>query len=156
MTTTGPESQAAVTAIVAEIVGPDRLQAIKDTFAAIDKNQDGKLELTEFLDYLLEQERTRLVKRFAYCDADGDGAIDFEEFLFASIPSARILRAFQAFDADGDGLLSFEEITKLSETLVLPLEGKQLADLLEKADLDGDLKLTFHELYGLISHYGFQ
>jgi len=156
VTTTGPDPKADAIASIEEIIGSERLQAAKDNFAAIDRNQDGKLSLAEVLDFLLEQERAKITQRFAHSDIDGDGYVDLEEFLFASIPGVEVLRSFQEFDADSDGLLTYAEIEKLSEALVLPLESKQLASLLEKADRDNDNKLSYYELYGLMSHYGFQ
>lgn len=156
MANTGQERCSEVAAILAESLGHERLQVAKDTFDELDANQDGKIELEEALDHFLSEQREKLVQQFRYYDANQDGCIDFEEYLLAFVPGTPMILKFREFDTDGDGLLSQDEILKLAETLVLPLGGKLLLSLIERADKDGDNKLTFYEFFGLMSHYGFQ
>ena len=163
MTANGPESIADISAIVKEIVGPERLRNAREAFGKIDTNQDGRIELEEVLAHLLAAERERIAEQFNHYDANGDGYIDFDEFLFAVVPSARLIRAFREFDTDRDGLLSRKEILQLAESMMLPLDADRLANLIEGmgtddlvtgADRDGDGKLTFYELHGLLSYHG--
>lgn len=163
MTATGPDNEplSELSAILREIVGPERLQNARSAFAQIDTNRDGRIELAEVLAHLLAAEQERITQQFESYDVNGDGYIDFDEFLFAVVPSARLVRAFREFDTDRDGLLSCPEILQLSEALALPLAAEQLASfavgadrLVAEADGNSDGKLTFYELHGLLSYHG--
>ncbi|TCP63414.1 EF hand domain-containing protein [Rhodovulum bhavnagarense] len=57
----------------------------------------------------------------AELDANGDGAVTFEEFL-AVLPTTTE-EAFAAIDTDASGALSAEEIAAAEEAGLIPVEG---------------------------------
>jgi len=137
------------------VIGVESFQAARETFDSIDRNKDGKLDLTEVLDYLLEKERARLIEKFHYHDRNLDSYVDFDEFLLAVFPVLSVMQSFKSFDTDNDDLLAREEVLKIAEGVVSQTEhvsNERVAELFEQADRDRDEKLTFHELYGLLTH----
>jgi calmodulin len=63
----------------------ERIEELRESFAACDRNQDGKIQYEEFaelvdnLGFELESSECRI--GFRELDRDGDGVIDFDEFL---------------------------------------------------------------------------
>lgn len=139
-----------------ELLSPEKLEQLKQSFAQIDSNHDGKIVLEEYLQYLLEQEKEKLMKQFKHLDVNQDGCIEFEEFLMATEPDYNILKKFREFDTDGNGLLSFQEALKIVEQLYLPVDTEELKTILQQADNNSDEQITFYEFLGAITRVGFQ
>ncbi|PSB13628.1 calcium-binding protein [filamentous cyanobacterium CCP2] len=139
-----------------ELLPPQKLEEIKQAFAQIDRNHDGKIELQEYMDYLLNREKEIFLKKFRYLDRDQDGVIEFEEFLIAAEPHYQLLKKFKEFDSDGNGLLSFEEAMQIAERLAFPIDKDQLQKLIKLIDRDNDGQVTFNEYLGAIIRFGFQ
>jgi Ca2+-binding EF-hand superfamily protein len=141
---------------VRALIPEPKLQAMIHSFTQIDSNQDGKIDLTEFLNFSFAKERPHLTKKFESLDYNKDGSIDFEEFVAATEPSFPILKRFRELDLDRDGLLSLDEALDIADRLVLPLSTDQVKAIMVAADRDGDGCLTYYEYLGAITHVGFQ
>jgi Ca2+-binding EF-hand superfamily protein len=139
-----------------QLLSPEKLEEIKQAFAQIDRNQDGKIELEEYMSYLLNREQENFLRKFKYLDTDQDGVIEFEEFLIAAEPHYLMLKKFKQFDSDGNGLLSFEEARQIAEKLDFPIDPEQLQKLMELIDRNHDGQVTFDEYLGAIIRFGFQ
>ncbi|MBF2002841.1 MAG: EF-hand domain-containing protein [Synechococcales cyanobacterium C42_A2020_086] len=137
------------------LVPPKKLDSIKQAFAEIDHNHDGKIDLDEYLDYLLARERDKLTKQFKALDKDGDGAINFEEFLVASYPSYSLLKRFQDFDSNRNGLLSIEEALQIADEFNFPISREWLERLIT-IDEAGKKRISYNEYLGAVTRFGFQ
>jgi Ca2+-binding EF-hand superfamily protein len=140
---------------IEELIPPEKLTKVKQAFAELDLNRDGKIALDEYLEHLLAKERAKLVKRFEYLDRDHDGQIDFEEFLTASEPNYPLLKRFQDFDANRNGLLSIEEALQIAEEFNFPITEAWLEKLI-KVDQNGKKKISYNEYLGAVTRFGFQ
>jgi calmodulin len=141
---------------VRELIPEQKLASIVETFTQLDSNQDGKIELDEYLDLALAKEKARLTKTFEAVDTDKDGCVEFEEFVAATEPNWRILKKFRELDLDQNGLLSLEEAIDIADRLVLPLKTEQIKTILKQVDRDGDGQIAYYEYLGAIAHIGFQ
>ena len=81
--------QAALTAIAVQ-AGPDDIRQLKDVFLAIDVNGDGTLsfeEIEEGLKRLSMPNWEDILESLRNADTDGSGAIDYTEFIAATLDS---------------------------------------------------------------------
>jgi Ca2+-binding EF-hand superfamily protein len=86
---------------------------------------------------------------------DGNGTIDFEEFV-RMMPAAsknerdenaeeEMLEAFQIFDADGNGNISADELRQIMANLGEKLTDEEVEDMVKEADIDGDGQINYEE-----------
>ena len=75
-------------------------------------------------------------------DCDGNGTIDFPEFLtlFArkmkdTDSEEEILEAFKVFDKDGNGLISIEELKHVMTNLGEKLTDNEIEEMIASADV---------------------
>jgi calmodulin len=134
----------------------EKLTSIIKMFTQFDTNQDGKIEIAEYLEFALAKEKERLSKKFATVDTDKDGCVEFEEFVATVEPNFYILKKFRELDVDQNGLLSLEELINIAEQLALPVSLAQIQTIMNEVDRDGDGQITYYEYLGAIAHIGFQ
>lgn len=139
-----------------ELIPPEKLAKVQQDFGQIDRNHDGKIDLDEYLNHLLAQEREKLAKRFAYLDQDHDGQIEFEEFLIASEPHYPLLKRFREFDANHNGLLSIEEALQIADEFNFPITQEWLETRVKQVDQDGKKLISYNEYLGAVTRFGFQ
>uniref|UniRef100_A0A7S3CKL8 EF-hand domain-containing protein n=1 Tax=Strombidium rassoulzadegani TaxID=1082188 RepID=A0A7S3CKL8_9SPIT len=127
-------------------------------FDALDEEKDGEIELKEFVIQLKEkfdiqvkvQEMEQIIKN---CDLDGDGKIQFTEFIIACCNKKALLtthnlaECFSYFDDDGDGVLSRND---LQEVLGEDLDEYQIGNILEDADDECLGKISIREFNTLM------
>ncbi|XP_066336427.1 calmodulin-2/4-like isoform X3 [Miscanthus floridulus] len=87
-------------------------------------------------------------------DADGSGAIDFQEFLTLLARQMReangadedeLREAFRVFDQDQNGFISRDELRHVLQNLGEKLSDEELAEMLREADSDGDGQINYTE-----------
>jgi len=137
------------------------LQSIKDAyriFLTYDENLDGKITKDEMLKVFknnlkIESQAAREVDSiFNKLDNDGNGYIEYEEFVRASInkniltTEENLKFAFNFFDKDGSGEITIDELksvfcigkdSAVSEALLMKI--------IEKIDVDGNKEISFEE-----------
>ncbi|KAI8146169.1 calmodulin-like protein [Fennellomyces sp. T-0311] len=85
-------------------------------------------------------------------DSDGDGTIDFNEFLSMLArkqkevdTQAEMREAFSVFDRDGNGLISVSELRKVMDSFGEHLTQMELDQMIREADIDGDGNINYDE-----------
>merc|ERR1712226_97763 len=78
-------------------------------------------------------------------DADGNGTIDFPEFLSLQARKMKdtdteeeLIDAFKVFDRDGTGLISATELRHVMTNLGEKLSDEEIDEMIKEADIDGD------------------
>lgn len=114
-----------------------------------DKNGDGSISTAELgevmrsLGHAPTEESLRVM--IDEVDADGNGNIDFAEFLTlmarrmkAKDSETEILEAFKVFDKDGSGKISVTELREVMTSLGEKLTEGEVEEMIKDADIDGD------------------
>jgi len=87
---------------------------------------------------------------FAKVDVDNSGAIDYSEFVVASMNEKNLLSnnklqsAFKMFDKDGGGSISTDEIKQVL-SFGQNLEESVVNDIIRQVDANGDGEISFDE-----------
>jgi calmodulin len=92
-------------------------------------------------------------------DDNGDGEIDFDEFLVLmsakkknnNDPDKELKDAFKVFDADGSGTISRSELKKLMKSLGQKLSDAELDAMMDEVDTDKSGEIDFDEFKAMMS-----
>merc|ERR1711918_339471 len=85
-------------------------------------------------------------------DADGNGTIDFPEFLSLMARKMKgtdteeeLIEAFKVFDRDGNGFISAAELRHVMAILGVKLADEEVDEMIREADVDGDGQINYKE-----------
>jgi calcium-dependent protein kinase len=142
----------------------DQLSSSKETdhlrtaFMSLDTNGDGKLSLEELKKgfKLAGFNSHDLSSVIESCDGDGNGFIDYTEFLAATINWKKVLNreklglVFKAFDKDGSGTISIAELQEFFGDSGNSIEDEVWKEMMNEADLNGDGQMDLEEFIKLM------
>jgi len=141
---------------------PDQIREFREAFKLFDRDGDGRVTSVELGTVMrsLGQNPTEAELRdmVQEADEDGNGYIDFEEFLammarkIKEVDSVDELReAFRIFDRDGDGFISAEELRHVMTTLGEQLTNEEVNEMIREADKDGNGIIDFNEFVDMMT-----
>lgn len=145
-------------------VDREEVDRLLKRFLKLDKDSSGTIERDEFLAIPAISANPLASRLIEIFDLDGDGSIDFGEFItglsaFSSKGNReqKLRFAFKVYDIDRDGYLSNGELFLVLKMMVgTNLKDAQLQQIVDKtimeADKDGDGKLSFEEFVDLVHH----
>jgi len=86
-------------------------------------------------------------------DADGNGTIDFPEFLTMMARKMKdtgseeeILEVFKVFDKNGDGFISATELRHIMTNFRKKTTGEEVGEMIREANLDDDGQINCDEM----------
>ena len=134
---------------------------IRNIFKFLNTNNDGRLtkeELEKGLSYVMEKEEAsketdRVMKAI---DADGNGYIEYEEFVRGGIDKKKILTnenlniVFGIFDKDKSGKISSDELKNILDKEGM-FENRVWDKIIKDIDLNGDGVISFSEFKKMMS-----
>ncbi|WAR19340.1 CALM-like protein [Mya arenaria] len=131
---------------------------LKDAFAAFDKNNDGLLNFPEVKDMLVSIGRDprscRVNEVLKEVDTDGDGAINFAEFLnfiareqLAEGPEeqSELQQMFAMFDRNRDGRITHAEMKRALAETGQNVPDSEIESMIREADDNCDGKVSYKE-----------
>lgn len=139
----------------------EQLEQFREAFVLFDKQGDGSITTKELgtLIRSLGQNPTEaeLQDMINEVDLDGNGTIDFKEFLTMmakriteSDSENDIREAFKVFDKDGSGRISAGELRYVMTTLGEKLTDEEVSDMIREADQDGDGEINLEEFVPML------
>mmetsp|Transcript_55553 Transcript_55553/g.162359 ORF Transcript_55553/g.162359 Transcript_55553/m.162359 type:complete len:277 (+) Transcript_55553:113-943(+) len=94
-------------------------------------------------------------------DADGNGTIDFPEFLSLMARKSKdtdteeeLIEAFKAFDRDGSGFISAAEMRHVMTNLGEKISDEEMDEMMREADVDGDGAINYEDFIKMMMSDG--
>ena len=142
----------------------DNEQAIRDSFAMYDKDGNGSISLGELREVLrnLGEKVTNddINQIIQIADTDGDGEIDYKEFvdLIKGVMKNKgaqgdqdLRRAFTIFDQDGNGSISASELKIVLDRIGIKMTDYEIANTIREADTDGNGEVDYNEFVNVVT-----
>ncbi|KAL9327424.1 hypothetical protein ACSQ67_008069 [Phaseolus vulgaris] len=134
---------------------------MKRVFDKFDSNKDGKISQQEYKVTMkalgLGDSVHEVPDIFKVVDLDGDGFINFKEFMEAQnkgggVRAMDINSAFRTFDRNGDGKISAEEIKEMLARLGERCSIDDCRRMVRAVDTDGDGMVDMDEFTTMMTH----
>ena len=134
----------------------EQIKEFEEAFLLFDTDCSGTISIDE-LEVVMNSLGQRptdeeLKKMIAEADADGNGEVDFEEFLTLMKkqiknmdPEDELRELFQIYDINSDGLISAMEVQTVMSKQGESINNEELKEIIREADLDGDGYINFQE-----------
>ncbi|XP_020041769.1 calmodulin-like protein 3 [Castor canadensis] len=139
----------------------EQIAEFKEAFSLFDKDGDGCITTQELGTVMrslgqnpTEAELQGMVNEI---DRDGNGTIDFSEFLSMMARKMKdtdseeeIREAFRVFDKDGNGYVSAAELRHVMTRLGEKLSDEEVEEMIRAADTDGDGQVNYEEFVHML------
>jgi len=137
-------------------LGPEQLAEYREAFNVFDKNGDGSIGTKE-LGFVMKNlglnpTDEELKQMVAEVDSDGNGEIDFDEFVAMMVKKLEddssdqeIQECFLVLDRDGDGFISEADLKELLSTMGEKVTDEELTDMIREVDADLDGQVSYEE-----------
>ncbi|KAL6064752.1 hypothetical protein STEG23_024834 [Scotinomys teguina] len=156
-------SQSVTCDVMADQLTEEQIAEFKEAFSLFDKDGDGTITTKELGTVMrsLGQNPTEaeLQDMINEVDADGNGTIDFPEFLTMMARKMKdtdseeeIREAFRVFDKDGNGYISAAELRHVMTNLGEKLTDEEVDEMIREADIDGDGQVNYEDPVKLTVH----
>lgn len=134
----------------------EQIAEFKEAFSLYDKDGNGSITTKELGTVMrsLGQNptETELQEMINEVDADGNGTIDFPEFLTMverkmkdTDKEEEIREAFRVFDKDGNGYINAAELKHVMTNLGENMTDAEIDSMIAEADLDVDGQVSYEE-----------
>merc|ERR1712086_870566 len=134
----------------------EQLDEIREAFSLFDADASGMIDVRELKAAMralgFEVKNEELKKMVADVDGDGNGTIEFSEFLMMMTAKMGekdtredIEEVFKLFDDDNTNKISFRNLARVDE---------ELQDMINQADRDGDGEINIDEFYRIMKKKG--
>ena len=139
-----------------ENLSEERITEFKAAFELFDRDRDGAINNKELGTIMRnlgqnpsEEELREMIKEI---DLDGNGVIDFNEFLYLMVKKMNgndteeeLLEAFKVFDRDGNGYVTSHELRSVMTSLCEGTTPEEVEEMIKEADIDGDGQIDYQE-----------
>jgi calmodulin len=148
---------------VKNTLSEEQIAEFQEAFKLFDKDNNGSITIQELGTVMRSLGQTpsesELVDMINEVDADGDGAIDFNEFLVMMAKKMKDVdqedeykEAFKVFDKDGNGYIEPAELKQVMQSLGETLTDADIEDMMKEADTDNDGRVNYDEFVNMMKH----
>jgi len=149
---------------VAQPITEANMVELREAFQVFDLNNDGFISHDELSSAMRNfghlVTKTELDEMIRLVDKDGNGLVDFKEFLelmdsnvVVKNVEQEMTNMFQFIDIDGDGFISEEEIKRMLNNMgEKKVKKKDIKRMMKIADYNKDGKISFNEFKRMISN----
>ncbi|KAB2014640.1 hypothetical protein ES319_D09G240500v1 [Gossypium barbadense] len=148
-----------------DILTQEQIVEFKEAFNFFDKDGDGCITVEELATVIksLDQNPSEeeLQDMINEVDADGNGTIEFSEFLNLMARKMQetdaeeeLKEAFRVFDKDLNGYISASELRNVMMNLGEKLSDEEVEQMIKEADLDGDGQVNYDEFVKMMTTVG--
>jgi len=141
---------------MAEDLTDEQIDEFKEAFNLYDKDGDGTITTSELGTVMRSlgqnPSEAELQDIINEVDVDGNGIIDFTEFLEMMAKKGNhtnsedeLIEAFKVFDKDGNGFITSRELKHVMTNLGEKLTIEEAEEMINEADLDGDGQINYEE-----------
>merc|ERR1711927_132862 len=135
----------------------EQLDEIREAFNLFDGDQSGAIDVRELKAAMralgFEVKNEELKKMVSDVDNDGNGTIEFAEFL-EMMTGKMGEKVFKLFDDDNTNKISFRNLARVAEELGENIDDGELQDMINQADRDGDGEINIDEFYRIMKKKG--
>ncbi|XP_051133636.1 calcium-dependent protein kinase-like [Andrographis paniculata] len=145
--------------VIAESLSEEEIKGLKAMFANMDTDNSGTITYEELKSGLArlgsklsEAEVKQLMEA---ADVDGNGAIDYIEFITATMHRHRLERdehlfkAFQYFDKDNSGYITMDELETAMKEYGMGDDGT-IKEIISEVDTDNDGRINYEEFCAMM------
>ncbi|PNH07749.1 Calcium-dependent protein kinase 17 [Tetrabaena socialis] len=143
--------------VIGQHLTPDEIAGLKELFKSIDADSSGTITVEEMRKALAQWghkiNEVELQQLMAIADVDGDGLIDYNEFVAATMHLSKLEKeellqtAFKQIDKDGSGTISVAELEQELKKFGIYDDAKEL---LATADTNGDGQIDYLEFCSML------
>ncbi|XP_062116410.1 calcium-dependent protein kinase 10-like [Humulus lupulus] len=146
--------------VIAEHLSVEEVEVIKDMFALMDSDKDGKVTFEELKTGLrkvgsqLGEPEIKMLMEVA--DVDGNGVLDYGEFVAVTIHLQKMendehfKRAFMFFDKDGSGYIELNELREALADELGETDSMVLTEIMREVDTDKDGRISYEEFVAMM------
>eukprot|EP00112_Aurelia_sp_Birch-Aquarium-sp1_P020861 Seg5474.2 transcript_id=Seg5474.2/GoldUCD/mRNA.D3Y31 product=Calmodulin protein_id=Seg5474.2/GoldUCD/D3Y31 len=146
---------------MAETLNEQEVEEFREAFYIFDSDGSGSITTKELGHVMRGFGQTpteaELQDMINEVDIDGNGTIDFPEFLNMMAKQMKdtegeeeIKEAFRVFDKDGNGHISAQELRHIMTNLGEKLTDEEIDEMIKEADIDGDEHINIEEFVKLM------
>ncbi|CAN1789781.1 Calcium-dependent protein kinase 9 [Linum perenne] len=145
--------------VIAENLSKDEIQGLKAMFANIDTDNSGTITYEELNSGLArlgsKLSETEVKQLMEAADVDGNGTIDYIEFITATMHRHRLERdehlfkAFQYFDKDSSGFITKDELEMAIKDHGIA-DDQTIREIIAEVDTDHDGRINYDEFCAMM------
>ncbi|KAL1822183.1 hypothetical protein ACET3Z_008961 [Daucus carota] len=146
--------------VIAEHLTIEEVEVIRDMFALIDTDSDGKVTYEELKAGLrkvgLQLAEPEIKLLMAVADVDGNGVLNYGEFVAVTIHLQRMeydehfRKAFTFFDKNGNEYIELDELRDALADESGETDDDVLREIMQDADSDKDGKISYDEFVAMM------
>ncbi|KAL3850870.1 hypothetical protein ACJIZ3_012752 [Penstemon smallii] len=145
--------------VIAQSLSEEEIRGLKSMFSNMDTDQSGTITYEELKSGLArlgsKLSETEVKQLMEAADVDGNGTIDYIEFITATMHRHRLERdehlfgAFQFFDKDNSGYITRDELENAMKEYGMGDEGT-IKEIISEVDTDNDGKINYEEFCAMM------